>query len=163
MVSIITPFFGALVDRVGNRLTFIVMCNAVSCLSVLWAMSTPKCDDACWPATIPLILIGFVNVVIFNIQQGSLLAYTVPEERMGMAFGLLYCCLNISYSIFPPILGYVQVHGGYEAAWFILFLLSIFGLVNTLFMYRIDRLENNGILQAKNSFAAKVEDEREKI
>tara|TARA_B110000285_G_scaffold226317_1_gene285885 strand:+ start:601 stop:798 length:198 start_codon:yes stop_codon:yes gene_type:complete len=65
---------------------------------------------------------------------------------MGMAYGILYCCMNFSYTVFPPILGLAQVHGGYNAAFFILFVLGIFGLINVIWMYKDDKKYNNSIL-----------------
>ena len=154
MISLISPFAGALIDKIGNRLTFAVVFNAVPALAMLWAMATPECDDACWPAVFPMLLLGLSNICILNVQQGSLVAFTVPPERRGMAFGLLYCCINFSYTIFPPILGVVEVHGGYDSAFFVLFMLSIFGLVMAIFMYYTDNKENNSVLQKPNPFEA---------
>ena len=51
---------------------------------------------------------------------------------MGMAYGLLYAWLNVSYTIFPPILGIVEVKGGFGSAFFILFMLGIWGFVMEL-------------------------------
>jgi hypothetical protein len=65
---------------------------------------------------------------------------------MGMAYGLLYAWLNISYTIFPPILGIVEVKGGFGSAFFILFMIGIWGFVMTLYMYYVDHNENNGLL-----------------
>jgi MFS family permease len=145
-VSLVTPFFGAMIDRIGNRMTFVVLSNITPAIAMLWAMAAPKCDDACWYAVFPMIILGISNIAILNIQQGSLIAYVVPPERMGVAFGLLYCMINLSYTIFPPILGLAQVHGGYNAAFFILFMIGIFGLAMTIFMYQVDSKDNNGIL-----------------
>ena len=146
MVSLVSPFFGTMIDRIGNRMTFAVLFNITPALAMLWALATPKCDDACWPSVVPLLIIGISNISILNIQQGSLVAYTVSPERFGMAYGLLYCCVNLSYTIFPPILGVVQVHGGYDSAFFVLFMLGIFGLVMTIFMYYVDSHEGNSVL-----------------
>ena len=79
-----------------------------------------------------------------------MVAYVVPPERMGIAYGILYCAMNFSYTIFPPILGLAQVHGGYNAAFFILFALGIFGLINVIWMYQEDKKYNYSVLQAKN-------------
>ena len=113
-------------------------------------MSTPKCDDACGVAVVPAIIIGISNISVLNLQQGSLITFTVPPERMGMAFGLLSCAFNTGYTVFPPILGAAKDSGGTNAAFFILFMLAVWSLVMTIFMYYTDRKYNNGILQAKN-------------
>ena len=67
MVSFISPFFGAMIDKIGNRMTFIVITNFAPLIAMIWAMATPKCDDACWPGFFPLIIIGLANISIFNI------------------------------------------------------------------------------------------------
>jgi len=105
MISLVSPFFGAMIDKIGNRMTFVLITNLTPFLAMVWAMCSPKSEDAPFYAVIPLLLIGISNISILNIQQGSLIAFSVPPERLGVAFGLLYCVINCSYTLFPPILG----------------------------------------------------------
>jgi nitrate/nitrite transporter NarK len=67
IVSFISPFFGALVDKIGHRMTFIIITNVGPMLAMVWAMAVPKCDDACWPAAFPMIILGISNISILNL------------------------------------------------------------------------------------------------
>jgi nitrate/nitrite transporter NarK len=66
-ISLMSPFAGVLIDKIGNRLTFAVVFNMFPALAMLWALATPDCNDACWPAVVPLIVLGISNISIYNI------------------------------------------------------------------------------------------------
>ncbi len=67
MISLISPFFGAMIDKIGKRMTFAIGSNIVSACSMIWAMSIQKSDDASWTGVMPLVLLGISNITIFNI------------------------------------------------------------------------------------------------
>ena len=151
MGSCLAPCFGALVDRVGKRLSWCNAANIICTLSQVWALSVPHCKD-CEVAVIPLFLLGVSNLMVYNLQQGSIVAFTVPPERLGIAFGIMYCCMNTAQTLTPTLLGAAEDHGGFEAVFFILFLFGLASTVTSFMMWHQDKKHQNGLLQVKNPY-----------
>ena len=63
---------------------------------------------------VPSIIIGTYVAMEYNLNGGSLISYSVPPEKLGLAFGMVFSCMNITLAIIPPILGFIQIKLGFE-------------------------------------------------
>ena len=155
--SLGSPLFGALVDKIGHRVTFSNISCIMATASQLWALCVPQCDG-CGEAVIPLLLIGINTLMEYNLTSGSLISYSVPPERLGLAFGIVFCFMNVTLAIIPPILGYVQQRLGFEGVCAMLMLFGLSGCYVNFLMWWIDKKTQNGLLQLKNPYEAMGDD-----
>jgi hypothetical protein len=54
------------------------------------------------------MLIGGCCLIEYNLTQGSIISYSVEPEKLGLGFGIVYCFMNITLSVIPPILGFIE-------------------------------------------------------
>jgi uncharacterized membrane protein len=67
----------------------------------------PDCDDACFRAVVPSILLG-ISYSTYSCILWSNVAFVVPEKTLGTAFGILAVVQNIVGSVSPYVVGYLN-------------------------------------------------------
>jgi len=76
------------------------------------------CEDACYTALIPLILLGFSFSLFTSVIMSSV-PLTVEMNVIGTAFGLMGVFQNFALSLFPMITGVIyEISGEDEFASF---------------------------------------------
>jgi len=116
-----TPLFGLLVDRVGRRALF-MMAGSLLLLPVYLLMAYTTMPELLlgtlsinvfglfvWhlPFYVPMILMGVAFSLIPAVMWPSV-AYIVPEEKLGTAYGLMTMIQNIGLFGFNLIIGWAN-------------------------------------------------------
>lgn len=112
MYSIISPFNGIIIDKLGSRCTMSIVGSVILIISQAWVCFFPHCDK-CNLSLAPLFLQGIANTITYSLQFGSIIAYTVEPHMLGTAYGIIFSCNNISSVVFPLVLGKIEVAAGF--------------------------------------------------
>lgn len=116
---ILTPLFGLLVDRVGNRGLFMAAGSLVMLplfLAVTYLPAGP--DIHLWipfigSAMVPLtlFLVIFLLGAVFSLIPAVMwpaVAYIVEERRLGSAYALMTLCQQLGWAVVPLIIGWLN-------------------------------------------------------
>jgi hypothetical protein len=82
---------------------------------------------------------------------------------MGLAFGILYSCMNITLVIIPSILGAVEDASGYESVCAILLAFAIIAIIFNVCLIWYDRKKQDGLLDLVNPYLAMMGDEKRSV
>ncbi len=134
-----TPLFGLLVDRVGKRALF-MMLGSLLLIPVYLLMAYTHVT-----LYVPMALMGIAFSLIPAVMWPSV-AYLVPEEKLGTAYGLMTLIQNVGLAGFNFLIGWANDHsaasaanpGGYHLGMWIFSCLGFFGF---LFAYLLRRAE----------------------
>jgi MFS family permease len=134
-----TPLFGLLVDRVGKRALF-MMLGSLLLIPVYLLMAYTHVS-----LYVPMALMGVAFSLIPAVMWPSV-AYLVPEEKLGTAYGLMTLIQNVGLAGFNFLIGWANDHagasaanpGGYHLGMWIFSCLGFFGF---LFAYLLRRAE----------------------
>jgi len=134
-----TPLFGLLVDRVGKRALF-MMLGSLLLIPVYLLMAYTHVS-----LYVPMALMGIAFSLIPAVMWPSV-AYLVPEEKLGTAYGLMTLIQNVGLAGFNFLIGWANDHsaasavnpGGYHLGMWIFSCLGFFGF---LFAYLLRRAE----------------------
>jgi MFS family permease len=92
--SIVSPFFGIMIDKIGHRCTLSIISSSILILDQGWSCFFPRCDR-CTLAIMPLFLQGIANSLTYSLQFGSVIAFTCEPHLLGTAFGIIWSSNNI--------------------------------------------------------------------
>ena len=67
----------------------------------------PECDK-CWITIVPIIIFGICLSNFYVLTNGAIVAYLVPEENLGIAYGINYVCQNTSITLVPILVGKIH-------------------------------------------------------
>jgi len=134
-----TPLFGLLVDRVGKRALF-MMAGSLLLIPVYLLMAYTRVS-----LYVPMAMMGIAFSLIPAVMWPSV-AYLVPEEKLGTAYGLMTLIQNVGLAGFNFLIGWANDHGaasgtnpgGYHLGLWIFSALGFFGF---LFAYLLRRAE----------------------
>lgn len=134
-----TPLFGLLVDRVGKRALF-MMAGSLLLIPVYLLMAYTHVS-----LYVPMALMGIAFSLIPAVMWPSV-AYLVPEEKLGTAYGLMTLIQNVGLAGFNFLIGWANDHAaasaanpaGYRLGMWIFSSLGFFGF---LFAYLLRRAE----------------------
>ncbi len=134
-----TPLFGLMVDRVGKRALF-MMVGSLLLIPVYLLMAYTQVS-----LYVPMALMGIAFSLIPAVMWPSV-AYLVPEERLGTAYGLMTLIQNVGLAGFNFLIGWANDHAvasaanphGYRLGMWIFSSLGFFGF---LFAYLLRRAE----------------------
>ncbi len=134
-----TPLFGLLVDKVGKRALF-MMYGSLLLIPVYLLMAYTHVS--LW---VPMALMGIAFSLIPAVMWPSV-AYLVPGEKLGTAYGLMTLIQNIGLAGFNFLIGWTndlgkassQNPGGYALGMWIFSSLGFFGF---LFAFLLRRAE----------------------
>lgn len=134
-----TPLFGLLVDRVGKRALF-MMLGSLLLIPVYLLMAYTHVS-----LYVPMAMMGIAFSLIPAVMWPSV-AYLVPEEKLGTAYGLMTLIQNIGLAGFNFLIGWANDHAaasavhptGYRLGMWIFSSLGFFGF---LFAYLLRRAE----------------------
>ena len=113
---ILTPLFGLLVDRVGQRGLFMAV-GAVVMLPLFLAVTylPPGPDVFLWipfigSADVPLTLFAVIFLLgaVFSLIPAVMwpsVAYIVDERRLGSAYALMTLCQQVGWAVVPLVIG----------------------------------------------------------
>jgi MFS family permease len=134
-----TPLFGLLVDRVGKR-TLFMMAGSLMLIPVYLLMAYTHVS-----LYLPMAVMGIAFSLIPAVMWPSV-AYLVPEEKLGTAYGLMTLIQNIGLAGFNFLIGWANDFssassanpGGYRLGMWIFSSLGFFGF---LFAFLLRRAE----------------------
>jgi MFS family permease len=134
-----TPLFGLLVDRIGKR-ALLMMLGSLLLFPVYLTMAYTHVS-----LYVPMAMMGVAFSLIPAVMWPSV-AYIVPEEKLGTAYGLMTLIQNIGLAGFNLLVGWAndlgnasaQNPGGYTAGMWIFSSLGLFGF---LFAFLLKRNE----------------------
>lgn len=134
-----TPIFGLMVDRVGKRALF-MMVGSLLLIPVYLLMAYTHVT-----LYLPMALMGIAFSLIPAVMWPSV-AYLVPEEKLGTAYGLMTLIQNVGLAGFNFLIGWANDHSaasaanptGYRLGMWIFSCLGFFGF---LFAYLLRRAE----------------------
>ena len=134
-----TPLFGLLVDRVGKRALF-MMAGSLLLIPVYLLMAYTHVS-----LYVPMAMMGIAFSLIPAVMWPSV-AYLVPEEKLGTAYGLMTLIQNVGLAGFNFLIGWANDHAaasaahpaGYRLGMWIFSSLGFFGF---LFAYLLRRAE----------------------
>ena len=134
-----TPLFGLLVDRVGKRALF-MMLGSLMLIPVYLLMAYTHVS-----LYVPMAIMGIAFSLIPAVMWPSV-AYLVPEEKLGTAYGLMTLIQNVGLAGFNFLIGWANDHSaasaanpaGYRLGMWIFSSLGFFGF---LFAYLLRRAE----------------------
>jgi MFS family permease len=132
-----TPAFGLMVDRLGRRAWFMAI-GTLLLFAVFPLLAYTQAS--LW---IPTVLIGIAFSLVPAVLWPAV-AYLVPANRLGTAYGLLTMVQNIGLVIFNLVAGWLndmhaagpQNPGGYLPMLWLFMLLSLFGFVFAAALWR---------------------------
>ena len=96
------PISGMIIDRLGNR----VLVQLLASINILIMFLILKYI----PWVNPLLCLFYMGL-LFSITESNILAiisYTVPQDRLGTAYGLFSWCCSIMLVIEPMVVGYLK-------------------------------------------------------
>lgn len=134
-----TPLFGLMVDRVGKRALF-MMAGSLLLIPVYLLMAYTHVS-----LYVPMAMMGIAFSLIPAVMWPSV-AYLVPEEKLGTAYGLMTLIQNVGLAGFNFLIGWANDHSlasaanptGYRLGMWIFSCLGFFGF---LFAYLLRRAE----------------------
>ncbi len=137
---IATPLFGYLVDRVGKRALFMVG-GSLLLLPVYAMMAFTEIS-----LYVPMAMMGVSFSLIPAVMWPSV-AYIVPHERLGTAYGVMTMIQNVGLAGFNLLIGWVNdlagasaAHpGGYEPMLMVFSTLGFLGLFFSLMLRRTEK------------------------
>ena len=95
---------------------------------------------------VPLIILGITTAFNYGLSAGSIVSYSVPPEKIGVGFGILFSLMNVTVGIIPPILGFIHSKLGFEGVCSMLFVIALFACFFNTLMWWEDKYCQNGIL-----------------
>ena len=124
-----TPLFGYVVDRVGRRSLF-MLAGSVVLLPVYLLMAYTSVS-----LYVPMVMMGVAFALIPAVMWTAV-AYVVPEDRLGTAYGLMTLVQNVGLTAFNLAVGWANDHGaasasnpgGYALGMWIFSSLGLFGI-----------------------------------
>lgn len=134
-----TPLFGLLVDRVGKRALF-MMAGSLLLIPVYLLMGYTQVS-----LYLPMAMMGIAFSLIPAVMWPSV-AYLVPEEKLGTAYGLMTLIQNVGLAGFNFLIGWANDFSGANAGnpngyrlgmW----IFSTLGFIGFLFAYLLRRAE----------------------
>ena len=134
-----TPLFGLLVDRVGRRALF-MMGGSLLLIPVYLLMAYTRVS-----LFVPMAMMGIAFSLIPAVMWPSV-AYLVPEEKLGTAYGLMTLIQNVGLAGFNFLIGWANDHAaasgthpeGYRLG---MWIFSILGFLGFLFAWLLRRAE----------------------
>jgi len=138
---ILTPLFGALVDRRGKRGTVMVAGSMMMIPAYLLMGFTDLT---------PVIAMSIMGMA-FSLVPAAMwpsLPYIIPESRLGSAYGLMTMIQNVGLTLYPYIIGWVRDHTGSYASAMLVFSLTMLAACIFALLLRHeeqDRLEQGGL------------------
>ena len=135
-----TPLFGLMVDRVGKR-SLLMMLGSLLLVPVYLLMGYTRIN-----LIVPMALMGTAFSLIPAVMWPSV-AYIVPEERLGTAYGLMTLIQNVGLAGFNLLVGWANDHGqasathpeGYRLGMWCFSILGIIAFVCALMLRRNER------------------------
>ena len=130
MSMIISPFLGALVDKIGKRGTFMIA-GSILILPVFLLLTLTDI-----PVWIPMVMLG----AAFSLVPSALwpaVPLITKEKLLGTAYGLITMIQNIGLTVFPFVIGYFyDKTDNYNYSMLVLTVLSLTALVFSIFLYK---------------------------
>lgn len=134
-----SPFLGGLVDFVGMRAVLLLISSGLLCMShafMAFSDITPY---------LTLSILG-TAYCIYSSAMWPAIAYVVPHEDVGTAYGLTTAVQNAGLAAVPMIVG--KLHddsGGYKKVELFFFILGIFGIAIGIMLNLVD-VRNGSVL-----------------
>jgi MFS family permease len=146
------PIIAHIVDKVGKRISFIILSGFLLVIFHFACILTPSSHQPIYPIFY-LILLGF-GYCIFNSVYFSTIPYIIESKVSGSAYGMNYSILNTALVIVPVLIGYFQDNFDKQLGYFwpnvLLMGLGWIAIIASLVVYFLDRKKNEGRLQSLN-------------
>jgi MFS family permease len=148
-----TPLFGLLVDKVGKRSLF-MMAGSLLLVPVYLMMAYSHVS-----LFVPMAMMGVAFSLIPAVMWPSV-AYVVPEQQLGTAYGLMTMIQNIGLFVFNLLIGWANDVSGASAAnpggyalgmW----IFSCFGFFALFFAFMLRRRETGPHAHGLETITAK--------
>jgi MFS family permease len=136
-----TPLLGLFVDKIGKR-ALLMMVGAVLLIPVYLIMAYTHTQSALY---LPMAMMGLAFSLIPAVIWPSV-AYIVPQNKLGTAYGLMTVIQNIGLFGFNLLIGWANDHGNASAAnpagyHMGMWIFSILGLLGMLFAFLLRQRE----------------------
>ena len=89
IVMFLGPVYGMVIDKIGYRMWLITGCGLLLVVAHVIFIVTPDCDK-CWITVVPMVFFGIGMTNLYTLSNGALIPFLVPEENVGLAFGINY-------------------------------------------------------------------------
>lgn len=147
--ALLSPIIGIIVDRIGKRLTMIVVADFVIMSTHILFILTPDGSEPIHPIFY-LIFIGLAYSV-HSTALWSALPFTIEEKILGTAYGGSYSIVNCGFFIVPLAIGSLQetktMHGYFWVGIFLI-ILAFIGICTGLALLILDK-KKGGNLNSK--------------
>eukprot|EP01016_Furgasonia_blochmanni_P034235 TRINITY_DN3668_c0_g3_i1.p1 TRINITY_DN3668_c0_g3~~TRINITY_DN3668_c0_g3_i1.p1 ORF type:complete len:518 (+),score=88.29 TRINITY_DN3668_c0_g3_i1:119-1672(+) len=155
IAAFVGPVFGALIDKIGRRITMMFFSFALLIIAHVMFTFLPNYEDGNYIVVIPMTLLG-IFYAIFVAAIWPAFPLVVEIQQIGRAYGLALCTLNIVLGTVPLLMGYIHdataddEKFGYFWVEVVLLGISTIGIFCTAMLYYFDRRQG-GLLERVHS------------
>mmetsp|Transcript_20872 Transcript_20872/g.23209 ORF Transcript_20872/g.23209 Transcript_20872/m.23209 type:complete len:192 (+) Transcript_20872:902-1477(+) len=154
IAAVFCSMFGFLTDKIGYRVTFVIIASTILFFSYLLLIVMPSSNDSeryINEAIIPLILIG-IAYSIYASALWPMIPIVIPEEYLGTAFGTTLAIQNCGLAIVPYFVGLLkEIDSSYYTVLVFFLLVSSFGIICEILLYFVSKNKHNNALQLPSS------------
>lgn len=150
--------FGLLTDKIGYRVSFIIVASSMLFSSHLLFLTMPKCDQ-CYEGLIPMVCIG-IAYSIYAAALWPMIPIVIKEEYLGTAFGITIAIQNAGLGFGPNVVGALQgLSSDFKPVLVFFMFVSGVGILSGFVLYYINRRDHQNILQLPSREIAKMQSE----
>lgn len=151
VAALLCPFFGIIVDKIGQRVYFIAFSAFIVTLVHIAFLLTPETNRPIYPIFY-MVFLGLGYSIYASVIWASI-PYIVQAKVTGTAFGTATAIQNLGLACGPIIVGMVQENThkdrGYYWVSFFFIMVGLIGIASSIIIYIYDK-QTGGILQSKN-------------
>jgi MFS family permease len=137
VAAVLSAPIGILIDKVGFKRYFIILCMVVFTVAQLVILVYPQCSgDKEMGAIAGLVLIGLGYCLYGNCVLPAI-PLVVKKKITGTAFGLMQMIESIALAAFPLINGSLIESSGYKASSLFFVLVGVVGILTSLCLFFI--------------------------
>ena len=139
MAAVFSAPLGLLVDKIGYKRYFIIVCMFIFTLAQFIFLVFPQCVDGDSPekgAITGLVFIGLGYCLYGNCILPAI-PLVVKKKITGTAFGIMQMIESIALAFFPLINGSLIQKSGYKASSLFFVLVGVVGILTSLCLFFI--------------------------
>ncbi|CAI2366563.1 unnamed protein product [Moneuplotes crassus] len=158
IAALLCASFGFLIDRIGYRISFVILSSFLLLTAHSSFLFMPACDG-CYEGLFPLICIG-TAYSIYAAALWPMIPIVIKEEYLGTAFGCAIAIQNAGCGFGPNIVGFLQYYDTtYNNTLIFFMLVSIFGIMCEICLYFTNKKYHSNKIQLPSEKIAMIEAE----